>query len=389
MNRGTRAILIGLLAVILVGAAVVFAVGEFWRPSPSPAPLTAPRTAEETALTVDPLIPTLFMDVEPGSFLADQERMAALYDVVVPSVVNIQVARPIPGHGDLDIPGIGGQGSGWIWDTAGRIVTNNHVVDQATDILVFFHDGVWAEAELVATAPQADLAVIQLVSPEEFELRPLSLATGVPAVGSYAVAFGSPFGLAGSMTQGIVSAVGRTFPLGEAEMAGQYTLPEVVQTDAAINPGNSGGPLVDLNGQVIGVNFAIQAEVRANAGVGFAIPASIVRRVVPALIADGAYDWPYLGIGGATIGAGLATLVDLPEQILGVYVNEVIPRGPAARAGIVQGDIITAVDGEEVTSFEDLIGYLITETNPGETVVLTVLRNGEISDVTVTVGIRP
>jgi S1-C subfamily serine protease len=231
--------------------------------------------------------------------------------------------------------------------------------------------------------------VIQLVSPEEFELRPLSLATGVPAVGSYAVAFGSPFGLAGSMTQGIVSAVGRTFPLGEAEMAGQYTLPEVVQTDAAINPGNSGGPLVDLNGQVIGVNFAIQAEVRANAGVGFAIPASIVRRVVPALIADGAYDWPYLGIGGATIGAGLAALVDLPEQMLGVYVNEVIPRGPAARAGIVQGDIITAVDGEEVTGFEDLIGYLITETNPGDTIVLTVLRNGEIRDATVTVGIRP
>jgi S1-C subfamily serine protease len=389
MNRGTRAILIGLLAVILVGAAVVFAVGEFWRPSPGPASPTAPRTAEETALTVDPLIPTLFMDVEPGAFRADQERMAALYDVVMPSVVNIQVARPIPGHGDLDIPGIGGQGSGWLWDTAGRIVTNNHVVDQATEILVIFHNGVWAEAELVATAPQADLAVIQLVSPEEFELRPLSLAAGVPAVGSYAVAFGSPFGLAGSMTQGIVSAVGRTFPLGEAEMAGQYTLPEVVQTDAAINPGNSGGPLVDLNGQVIGVNFAIQAEVRANAGVGFAIPASIVRRVVPALITDGAYEWPYLGIGGATIDARLAALVELPEQMLGVYVSEVIPRGPAARAGIVQGDIVTAVDGEEVTGFEDLIGYLITETNPGETVVLTVLRNGQISDVTVTVGIRP
>jgi S1-C subfamily serine protease len=241
----------------------------------------------------------------------------------------------------------------------------------------------------VATAPQADLAVIQLVNPENFELRPLALAAEVPAVGSYAIAFGSPFGLAGTMTQGIVSAVGRTFPLGEAGMGGQYTLPEVVQTDAAINPGNSGGPLVDLHGRVIGVNFAIRAEVRANAGVGFAIPASIVRLVIPALIEQGRYDWPYLGIAGTTIGAEVVELLDLPQQMLGVYVAQVTRRGPADRAGIVEGDIITAIDGRVVTGFEDLIGYLTTATAPGETVVLTVLRNGEYFDVEVTVGPRP
>ena len=163
----------------------------------------------------------------------------------------------------------------------------------------------------------------------------------------------------------------------------------MVQTDTAINPGNSGGPLVNLQGEVIGVNFAIRSAVQANAGVGFAIPVSIVARVVPALIEKGKYNWPFLGIAGGTIDAGLADLVELPENVTGVFVNQVTPRGPAAEAGLQDGDIITAVDGQAIFSFEKLTGYLIVNTAPGDTIELTVLRDGEPATVEVRVGMRP
>ncbi len=169
----------------------------------------------------------------------------------------------------------------------------------------------------------------------------------------------------------------------------RYSLPDVIQTDTAINPGNSGGPLVDLNGQVVGVNFAIRSEVRSNAGVGFAIPVSVVERVIPALISEGAYAYPFLGLGGATINPLIAEQEDIPDNTLGAFVSHVETNGPSAQGGVQEGDIITAIDDNEVRSFEDLTGYLITETQPGDTVTLQILRDGALVSAEVILGERP
>jgi 2-alkenal reductase len=341
-------ILAGMLAVLLLGIAAVLAIGQWgWEPAFwAREPQRTQQDAAETALTADLLIPARYTTGDRIGMGPSQELMADLYTAILPSVVNIQVTSNIAAHQGLNIPEVGGEGSGWVWDTNGHIVTNHHVVANATDMIVHFHNGLWAGAELVASAPQADLAVIRVEEIEGIELRPLPLVVDAPTVGQYALAFGSPFGLTGSMTRGIISAVGRAFPVGDADMMGQYTLPEVIQTDAAINPGNSGGPLINLNGQVIGVNFAIRSEVRANAGVGFAIPGSIVARVVPALIGEGFYDWPFLGIAGASIDPQVASQMDLSTMQLGVLVSSVTRRGPADRAGIEPGDIVTAIEGQ-------------------------------------------
>jgi 2-alkenal reductase len=221
------------------------------------------------------------------------------------------------------------------------------------------------------------------------------------------VAIGNPFGLEGTMTTGIVSALGRSMPVGEATQVsgGSYTLPDVIQTDAAINPGNSGGPLLNMAGEVVGINFAIESPVRTNSGVGFTIPISIVRRVVPALIANGKFDYAYLGLSGITIGPDMATQLKLTENKLGVYVGSVVAGGPSDKAGIhggssdvstngssdVQtgGDIITAINDIPVHRFEDIVSYLVTKAEPGQKVALTILRDGKEMKVDVTLGSRP
>lgn len=348
------------------------------------------------------------------SLLEDQEAMADLYDVVSASVVNIQVTRPasamgagIPGFGipEEELPEDQSQGSGFIYDNDGHIITNNHVVEDAIDVLVIFANGRWAEAEVVATDPQADLAVIKVTPPDGVDWQPLELAEpNTLRVGHTVIAIGNPFGLDGTMTTGIVSALGRGLPIGTTS-EGNYTLPDVIQTDAAINPGNSGGPLLDLQGRVIGVNFAIRSQVRSNAGVGFAIPVSIVHRVVPDLINEGRFSYAYLGLTGGSINAVVTNALDLPNDLQGVYVATVVPGGPSAAADIRGGsqrittedgleilgggDIITAVDGESVFRFEDLVSYLVIEASPGETITLSILREGEMIEVDVTLGERP
>ena len=218
------------------------------------------------------------------------------------------------------------------------------------------------------------------------------------------IAIGNPFGLDGTMTTGIVSALGRGIPVGESTET-RYTLPDVIQTDAAINPGNSGGPLLDLSGRVVGLNFAIRSEARSNSGVGFAIPVSIIRRVVPALIEKGVYSYAYLGLSGSSIGPVLAERLGLPPNRLGVYVAEVIPSGPSYDAGLHGGaelvtddsglefrrggDIVVAIDGIPVVRFEDLVSYLVTKAAPGQTVMLTVLRDGESIEIGVLLSQRP
>jgi 2-alkenal reductase len=266
------------------------------------------------------------------------------------------------------------------------------VVEDAEEVVVVFHNGFWADADVVATDPQADLAVIQVTPPEGLEWRALPLADPQTLrVGHTVIAVGNPFGLNSTMTTGIVSALGRghSVQLGESN----YTLPEIIQTDAAINPGNSGGPLINLHGEVVGVNFAIQSGSRSNSGVGFSIPVSILRRVVPALIQEGGFHYPFLGIQGQSINPVNAKLLELPNNQVGVYVAAVTPGGPSEAAGIVgsedNGDIITAINGTPVNSFEELVGYLVTQTSPNDTVSLTVLRNGSLIDVDVVLSDRP
>ncbi len=363
---------------------------------------------------------------------AQQEALADLYDRVSPSVVNIKVTIAHPdisggegmpgGESPFNMPGLPGipgmpgqpgelppmrgEGSGWVYDAEGHIVTNNHVVEDADEILVTFHDGRWAKGELVAADPQADLAVIKVDPPKGMALKPLPLAEPDSLrVGYNVIAIGAPFGLEETLTTGVVSAIGRSLPVGLDKMGGpHYSLPDVIQTDAAINPGNSGGPLLDLTGRVVGVNFAIESPVRGSSGIGFAIPVSIVQRVVPALIENGEYHYAYLGIRGQSVTPELAEALDLPDNVLGAYVDEVMPGGPADKGGVkggskvvdengIQlhkgGDIIIAIDGEPVRQFNDLVSYLVTKAAPGQEVTLTVWRDGKEVDLKVTLGERP
>jgi 2-alkenal reductase len=282
------------------------------------------------------------------------------------------------------------QGSGFIYDMDGHIVTNNHVVDNAQDIVVYVQNGMWADAEVVATDPQADIAVLKVDPPQGVEWKPLTLAAPDALLpGYYVIAVGSPFGLEETMTLGVISALGRALPTGDALSGSRYSLPDVIQTDTAINPGNSGGPLLNLNGEVVGINFAINSTAGSNSGVGFAIPVSVVQKVAPALIAEGKFDYAYLGIAGQTINAFVAEESEIADNTLGVIVAEVVSGGPAGEAGIQTDDIIVGIGGETVTQFEDLISYLFNEAAPGTPVTLSVLRGDETLDIDVTLDKRP
>jgi 2-alkenal reductase len=346
-----------------------------------------------------------------ATLVDDQEALANLYELVSPSVVNIQVVGTTTAQTMPEIPGFElppgleeqptqGQGSGFIFDN------DDHVVEGASEVTVIFYDGRWASAEVVATDPQADLAVLKVTPPEGFNWQPLALASDDGLrVGHIVFAIGNPWGLDGTMTMGIISALGRGYPVG-AFGDNRYTLPEVIQTDAAINPGNSGGPLLNLNGEVVGVNFAIESAGRFNSGVAFTIPVSILRKVVPALIAEGKFVYPYLGLQGTTITPSLSEALGLDENVLGIYVSGVVPGGPSAVAGVQGGDdiftdpdtgleinrggdIVIAIDGVSVRRFEDLVGHLVTATTPGSEAVLTILRDGAQIEVPVTIGERP
>jgi 2-alkenal reductase len=324
-----------------------------------------------------------------------QDLLADLYDQIAPSVVNIQVTANaenqgvFPGQGGSGV--VQGQGSGFIFDNEGHIVTNNHVAGDATSMTVYFSNGMWADATLVASDPAADLAVIKVTPPAGMDWRPLPLAQANSLrVGFSVVALGSPFGLQETMTTGIVSALGRSVPTDSGLDGGStYSLPDVIQTDTAINPGNSGGPLLNLLGEVVGVNFAINTTSGSNSGVGFAIPVSVVQKIVPALIADGAYDYSYLGIAGTTINAQVAEDSNLEDNTLGVYVAEVVNNGPAGDGGVEAGDVIVAINDQPISHFEQLISYLFNNTKPGDTVTLHLLRDGNEITADVNVAARP
>ena len=319
----------------------------------------------------------------PADVWAQQQAFIDVYDRTNPAVVHIALQS--------------GQGSGFVYDEGGYIVTNNHVVAAGGPILVAFADGSEKEARLVGTDPDSDLAVIQ-VEAAPGELSTVSLADSEALqVGQIVVAIGNPFGLEGSMTTGIISGLGRLLPSAAGPNGVRYNIPDVIQTDAAINPGNSGGPLLDLNGQVIGVNSAIESPVRASSGIGYAVPSNIVRVVVPQLIENGYVAHPWLGISGTTLTAVVAQQLGLDVNQRGVVIAAVMDGGPAAAAGLVgvnpdtggSGDIITAINGQPVEGFDQLLSYIVQHTRAGQIVNLDVLRNGLVQTVPLTLQARP
>jgi S1-C subfamily serine protease len=374
-----------LVSVMLLGAALACRL--------TPSSLTLSSTST-------PALPTAVQ--APGSqsvpnLVDEQDALVSLYKQVSPGVVSLQV---VTNDGS-------GQGSGFVYDKEGHIITNLHVVEDTTDLEVDFPSGMKVHGKVVGIDQDSDIAVVKVeASPDA--LYPLPLGSGEALkVGQTVVAIGNPFGLAGTMTTGIVSAKGRTLEsLREAPQGGYFSAGAVIQTDAAINPGNSGGPLLNLDGQVVGINRAIIANSTTgestNSGVGFAVNIDIVKRVVPELIENGKYDYPYLGITSQEeITLLMAEALDLPQAI-GAYVLEVRSGSPADKAGVLAGnqptslsgvygggDLIIGVDGREVRVFGDLLTYLMTSKSPGDSIVLTVLRDGQQKEVTVTLGKRP
>lgn len=324
-----------------------------------------------------------------------QQALTSIYRTINPSVVYI-----ITEHETAEL----GSGSGFVYDEQGHIVTNNHVVTAGDNFEVVFADGRRRRATLVGSDVDSDLAVIEVDElPDGVNPVPLGDFNDVE-VGQFAVAIGNPFEQQGSISLGIVSALGRSLRSQRpAEDLGFFSLPEVIQTDAPINPGNSGGPLLNLQGEVIGVNSAIRSVTGFNSGVGFAIPVAAVSRVVPALISEGAYAYPYLGISTPSFEIDLDTWEELNlGSYQGVYVTRVTEDSPAEEAGIIPmpdnslqaelepgGDLIIGIEDQEVQEFHDLISYLVFETEVGQTVDLTVVRDGEEITVPVTLGERP
>jgi S1-C subfamily serine protease len=314
-----------------------------------------------------------------------EERLVNLYQRANPSVVFIIV------------PFLG-SGSGFVYSAEGHIVTNSHVVADADSLEVVFSNGERESAEIVGSDVDADLAVIKVDElPDGVEPLPLADPSSL-RVGQFVVAIGNPFGEQGSMSLGIVSGLDRSLrSQREAGIGSQYSLPAVIQTDAPINPGNSGGPLLNLQGEVVGVNAAIRTLTGTNSGVGFSIPVAAVRQIVPSLIRDGAYLYPYLGVGfEGDISLGEQDVFDLP-QTSGAYVVSVTPGSPADEAGLIAadpntgrgGDLIIKMDDQEIITFSDLNSYLVFNTQVGQTIEITVIRDGEVVVLPLTLGARP
>ncbi len=361
-------------------------------------PQASSSSVQLSTPTQAPPLPT--QDVSNPLPAVAQNALVELYKRVAPGVVSISVLTP---QGNA-------LGSGFVFDTSGHIITNYHVVEGATNMEIDFPSGFKAHGKVIGTDLDSDIAVVLAQDTPASELHPLSLGdSSLLQVGQTVVAIGNPFGLTNTMTTGIVSAMGRTLESVRQTPEGQfYSAGDLIQTDAAINPGNSGGPLLDIAGNVIGVNRAIRTDTTtnggepSNSGIGFAVSSNIVKRVAPVLIETGKYDYPYLGISSQD----QLSLLDqealgLPQST-GAYVTDVTPGGPADQAGIkagsdptqiqglnAGGDLITAVDGHPVLVFGDLLSYLINEKSPGDQITLIIIRNNERKEVSLTLGKRP
>ncbi len=371
---------------------------------------TLTATDQPPSTLAAPTSPPPTKQLEPAYFLPVMDMdLAALYETINPGVVTIKIYTNSEVPQDLNMPTA--QGSAFVIDKEGHIVTNQHVVEGAIEIEVDFPTGHKSWATLLGTDPDSDIAILQ-VDVSEDELIPLPLGDSSQVkVGDIAIAIGNPFGLAGSMTVGVVSAIGRTLDSQHPAPGGRlFSAGDLIQTDAAINPGNSGGPLLNIKGEVIGMSRAIATDSytsygnAVNSGIGFAVPVNIIKRVAPSLIENGKYDYPYLGIsslGDQFWSLKIIESLGLPPDALGAYITCVTPDGPADQAGIIGagdcldsnlkpgGDLIIAINNYPIHEFNALLSYLISETQVGQTVTITVLRNGKEVDIPIIIGARP
>jgi S1-C subfamily serine protease len=349
----------------------------------TPAPPGEPGDAPATPVTND----------ENGLLPQTGIELNALFHQVNPGVVSIQVYT---GQGIQPT----GTGSGFLIDEQGHIITNRHVVAGGTLTTVVFYEGTEVAAEVIGVDADSDLAVLSVRDfPDGIIPLPLGDSDTV-VVGESVMAIGNPFGYAGTMTMGVVSAVGRSIPTG----VNPFNIPQAIQTDAAINPGNSGGPLLNMRGEVIGVNaqIATRGAIPGNVGIGFAIPSNTVRRVAPVLIETGIFQWPWLGVSGTDVNLAVQLANDLPTQ-RGTYVDSITPGSPAERAGLqgstgtrqisgfgsvrTGGDVIVGADGEAIIGFNDLL-IAIASHSPGEIMQLTIIRDGQEMQVDVEMAAR-
>ncbi|MGB8102475.1 MAG: trypsin-like peptidase domain-containing protein [Nitrososphaeraceae archaeon] len=342
-----------------------------------------------------------------------------LFDKVKGSVVQITVTSK-----DVLASGLG---SGFVYDNIGHIITNNHVVTaggnannvSSGNVSVTFLNGKIYQAKVVGTDPFSDIAVLQLQKINNESLVPLKFGNSSNLrIGNHVVAIGNPFGLSGSMTEGIISGLGRLIPASSQTPEfpdlnpnqqivpipqSSFSIPEIIQTDAAINPGNSGGPLLDLRGEVVGMNTAIFSTTGVYSGIGFAVPSNTIKKIVPALIAQHSYKHPWIGISGTDLTPEIVSALKL-NQTTGFLVIDVTPASPAAKAGLrggdremdingrkikLGGDIITAVDSQKVSKIDDILVYLEEHKNVNDTVNISVLRDAKPQDIKLTLGERP
>jgi S1-C subfamily serine protease len=355
--------------------------------------------------------PTSEIVIKPDN---EEKLLNNVFTSVAPSVVHIRVAKQmesisnpsLPEDFGFDIPDTPdqflqrGEGSGFVYDKQGHIVTNYHVVQDAEILEVSFMDGLIVRAKRIGGDPDSDIAIIK-VDVDQSILFPVTFGNSDKSfVGQRAITIGNPFGQTWSLTSGVVSAVGRTLQSGNS----LFSIPEMIQTDAAINPGNSGGPLLDSAGNVLGVNTMILSQSRSSSGVGFAVPVNIVKMVVPQLIETGKYIYPWLGVTLSNISLDIIEAMQLDIKQRGALVISVIEDSPAANAGIrssqnvlegssqyngIGGDIVVSIEGAEVKNTDDLIRYLVKNTQPKDRVTLRVLRENIVIPIEVILEPRP
>ena len=329
---------------------------------------------------------------------AKEFQLNTIYSTSLPSIVHIKVRQTVPGF--FQNQERTGQGSGFIWDTEGNIVTNYHVVASASIVDVEFADGSQYSASVIGLDPNSDLAIIK-VNPNGKILTPLNLGDSTNVkVGNYTIVIGSPFGQEFSMSTGIVSAIKRTVPSQNA----MFSIPNVIQTDAAINPGNSGGPLMDIDGNVIGINSQIISRSGGNQGIGFAIPINSVKKIIPTLIKGEKFEYPYIGITGMDLNTNLKKALEIDSEIKGVMIVDVVKGSPADLGGLLGytgtvsdndnsypsgGDILTAINTIPIKSMSDLLTLLFSDYSPGDSVIFTILRDSISFDLDITLISRP
>lgn len=327
---------------------------------------------------------------------ADTElTLPDLFERTQRSVVQVTATNDQTEQGNL--------GTGFVYDDNGHIVTNNHVVAGTSNLAVTFYDGTVYSATLIGSDPFTDLVVLYVEDVPQEKLVPLPLADSTKIrVGEQVAAIGNPFGLSSSMTSGIVSGVGRTIP---AQNTGslQFFIPDIIQTDAPINPGNSGGPLLNTRGEVVGINTAIRSSTGEFAGIGFAVPSNTIAKIAPSLIETGTFNHPWVGISGRDMTPGLASALQLDEP-RGVLIVEVVPGGPAEKAGLrggdnptriegqtvpLGGDIILELDDNQIRKLDDILVYLQREKTVGDTLQVTILRDGTEMTIDLMLEARP